>query len=48
MIRVCGIVGSVPEHRTEDPGSKPGPDKNFPLKLTTQTILIKVGRQRTE
>ena len=33
MDRLGGLVVIVPEHRAGDPGSNPGPGKNFSLKL---------------
>ena len=33
MDRLGGLVVIAPAHRAGDPGSNPGPDENFSLKL---------------
>ena len=40
MIHLGGEFGSSPARRAGDPGSCPGPDEKFSLKLTIQIWLI--------
>ena len=44
MDRLGGLVVITPAHRAGDPGSNPGPDKDFSLKLLIsicQMVILK-------
>ena len=38
MIRLGGVIDSEPARKAGDPGSNPGPDDNFLLKLSTRDL----------